>query len=56
LALWGDLYGLGLSARADVFGVSRRTYERVRDHVRHQASDKIDAFDAALYEKCTNQD
>ena len=49
LAMWRDLYGIGLSRHADQFKIGRRPFERVRDHVRDLAAAKINEFADELY-------
>jgi hypothetical protein len=47
-ALWGHLQGTGLDARSAQFKISRRQYQRVRDHVRDSARELMASFEAEL--------
>jgi hypothetical protein len=54
IAMWGDLYGVGLSARPEVYAVARWSYERVRNHVRASASALVTEFACELATNSTN--
>ena len=46
--VWGHQRGTGLDARAEQFRISRRQYQRVRDHVKDSAGELLGAFEARL--------
>ena len=46
--MWGHVRGTGLDARSAQFGVSKRQYEKVRDHAANRARGLLDKFKAKL--------